>query len=99
MRNIGLLFCYERVTFYFRFIARFSCCELQHYSFLSLSYNRSYVDENLSPSLVVARKTPDFNRIIGDFAILLTFYSAGQLSQHAGFSCCGYSSFILYWFL
>ena len=63
------------------FIARFSCCELQHYSFLSLSYNSSYVGENLSPSLVVARKTPDFNRIIGDFAMLLTFYSVGLLSQ------------------
>ena len=50
-----------------------------------MSYNHSYVDKNLSPSLVVARKTPDFNRIIGDFAILLTFYSVGLFSQHAGF--------------
>ena len=97
MRKIGLLFCYERVTFYFRFYSTFSCCELQHYSFLSLSYNRSYVDGNLSPSLVVECKTPDINRIIGDFAILLTFYSVGLLSQHAGFML--WLQFILYWFL
>ena len=75
------------MTFYSGFITRFSCCALQHYSFLSLSYNRSYVDENLSPSLVIARKTPDFNRIIGDLSILLTFYSVGNMLV----SCCGYS--------
>ena len=57
-----------------RLITRFSCCELQHYSFLSSSYNRPYIDENLSQSLVIGRKTPDFNRNIGDFAILHTFY-------------------------
>ena len=55
------------------------------------------VDENLSPSLVIARKTPDFNRIIGDFAILITFHSVGLLSQHAGFMLR--PQFILYWFL
>ena len=64
--------------------------------FLGLSYNRRYVNENLSPSLVIARKTPDFNRIIGDLAIFLTFYSVGLLSQHAGFMRL---QFILYWFL
>ena len=54
------------------------------------------MDGNLSPSLVVECKTPDFNRIIGDFAILLTFYSVGLLSRHAGFMLR--LQFILYWF-
>ena len=54
-------------------------------------------DPPFTTLLVVARKTPDFNRIIGDFAILLTFYSVGLLSQHAGFMLR--LQFILYWFL
>ena len=70
---------------------------MQHYSFLCLSYDSRYVDENLSPLLAIARKIPDFNRSIGDFAIFITFYSVGLLSQHADFMLR--LQFILYWFL
>ena len=54
------------MTFYFRFYCTpFSCCEMTLSSFSSyLRYVVDFTDVNLSKSLVIARKAPDFNMIL-----------------------------------
>ena len=56
----------REMTFYFRFYCTpFSCCEMTLSSFSSyLRYVVDFTDVNLSKSLVIARKAPDFNMIL-----------------------------------